>query len=192
MEQLNSILAEYIKRLGNDYKTAINTGNATPELSFRPALDEFFGKISEFINRKIGRIHEPRQQGKYGRPDWVFSNKNTMGIYGYVEAKGLNPDVVLNPADYEGQVKRYLYLGNPVILTDGVDFIVYNPSGTLSLTSVCKKPINWNAPELNSDIFPIFKDFFKEEGFRTIGEKQLVAELSKRQKMKLKEKQLSR
>ena len=45
MEQLNSILAEYIKRLGNDYKTAINTGNATPELSFRPALDEFFGKM---------------------------------------------------------------------------------------------------------------------------------------------------
>lgn len=182
MEQLNNILAEYIKRLGNDYKTAIATGNATPELSFRPALDDFLVQMSGFINRKIDRIFEPRQQGKYGRPDWLFSNKDTMGIYGYVEAKGFNPDIVLNPADYEGQVKLYLYLGNPVILTDGVDFIVYNPNGTSSLTSVCKKPINWDAPELNSDIFPMFKEFFKEEGFRTIGEKQLVAELSKRAK----------
>ena len=182
MEQLNNILAEYIKRLGNDYKTAIATGDATPELSFRPALDDFLVQMSKFINRKIVRIFEPRQQGKYGCPDWLFSNKDTMGIYGYVEAKGFNPDVVLNPANYEGQVKRYLYLGNPVILTDGVDFIVYNPNGTSFLTSVCKKPINWDSPTLDSDIFPMFKEFFKEEGFRTIGEKQLVAELSKRAK----------
>lgn len=182
MEQLNNILAEYIKRLGNDYKTAITTGNATPELSFRPALDDFLVKLSRFVNHKIERIFEPRQQGKYGRPDWLFSNKDTMGIYGYVEAKSFNPDVVLNPADYEGQVKRYLYLGNPVILTDGVDFIIYKPNGTSSLTSVCKKPINWDTPELNTDIFPMFKEFFKKEGFRTIGEKQLVAELSKRAK----------
>ena len=136
MEQLNNILAEYIKRLGNDYKTAIATGNATPELSFRPALDDFLVQMSGFINRKIDRLFEPRQQGKYGRPDWLFSNKDTMGIYGYVEAKGFNPDIVLNPADYEGQVKLYLYLGNPVILTDGVDFIVYNPNGTSSLKSL--------------------------------------------------------
>lgn len=182
MEQLNKILAEYINRLGNDYKTTIATGNATPELSFRPALDDFLVQMSGFINRKIDRIFEPRQQGKYGRPDWLFSNKDTMGIYGYVEAKAFNPDVVLNPADYERQVKRYLYLDNPVILTDGIDFIVYNPNRTSSLISVCKKPINWDAPELNLDIFPMFKEFFKEEGFRTIGEKQLVTELSRRAK----------
>lgn len=61
-----------------------------------------------------------------------------MGIYGYVEAKSFNPNVVLNPVDYERQVKRYLYLGNPVILTDGIDFIVYYPNKTSSLISVCK------------------------------------------------------
>ena len=41
MEQLNIILNDYIKTLEKDYKTAVNTGNSTPELSFRPALDEF-------------------------------------------------------------------------------------------------------------------------------------------------------
>ena len=55
MEQLNKILAEYVKRLGNDYETAIATGNATPELSFRPALDDFLVQMSGFIDRKIDR-----------------------------------------------------------------------------------------------------------------------------------------
>ena len=182
MEQLNIILNGYIKTLEKDYKTSIETGNSTPELSFRPALDDFLVQISKFINPKIDRIFEPRQQGKYGRPDWLFSNITTMGIYGYVEAKGFNPNVTLNPHDYENQVKRYLYLGNPVILTDGIDFIVYEPNGKAKLTSVCKKPINWANAEVNTDIFPVLKSFFKEEGFRTISEKQLVSELSKRAK----------
>ena len=182
MEQLNIILKDYLTRLGNDYKTAIATGNATPELSFRPALDDFLVQMSGFINSKIERIFEPRQQGKYGRPDWLFSNKDTMGIYGYVEAKGFNPDVTLNPADYENQVKRYLYLGNPVILTDGVDFIKYNSDGSSVLRSICTKPIKWEDVEINTDLLPLFREFFKEEGFRTVGEKQLVAELSGRAK----------
>lgn len=182
MEQLNIILKDYMAKLGNDYHIAIATGNATPELSFRPALDDFLVRMSGFISCKIERIFEPRQQGKYGHPDWLFSNKDTMGIYGYVEAKGFNPNVTLNPADYESQVKRYLYLGNPVILTDGVDFIMYKSDGSSVLKSVCTKPINWNEVVLNTDVFPMFKDFFREEGFRTIGEKQLVAELSSRAK----------
>lgn len=182
MEQLNNILESYVSKLREEYENAITGENATAELSFRPALDKFFVQISEYINPKIVRVFEPRKQGKYGRPDWLFSNKDTMGIYGYVEAKGFNPNETLNPKDYVGQVKRYLYLGNPVILTDGADFIVYKPNGDSSLVSAFKKPIDWNNVEINTDVFPMFKDFFREEGFRTISEKQLVDELSKRAK----------
>lgn len=182
MEQLNNILNSYITKLRDEYSNAITGGSATAELSFRPALDEFLVQISEYINPNIVRIFEPRKQGKYGRPDWLFSNRETMGIYGYVEAKGFDPDVTLNPKDYEGQVKRYLYLGNPVILTDGADFIMYEPNGDSTLVSAFKKPIKWDNIEPNTDVFPMFKDFFKEEGFRTISEKQLVDELSKRAK----------
>ena len=117
-----------------------------------------------------------------GIPDWMFSNAKTMGIYGYVEAKGFNPNATLNPKDYESQVKRYLYLGNPVILTDGVDFILYQPSGSTKMVSICNKPINWENVQPNTDILTLFRDFFKEEGYRTISEKQLVAELSSRAK----------
>ena len=121
MEQLKQILSNYFQRLSADHKVARQTGNATAELSYRPALDSFLVEISKFINKDIDRIFEPRTQGKSGRPDWLFSNKESMGIYGYIEAKGFNPNVALNAKDYESQVNRYLYLGNPVILTDGID-----------------------------------------------------------------------
>ena len=182
MEQLNNIISEYIANLSKDYQTAITTGNATPELSFRPVLDGFFVKAMSIFGKDIQRIFEPRSQGKYGRPDWMFSNANTMGIYGYVEAKGFNPNTTLNPKDYESQVKRYLYLGNPVILTDGIDFILYRPSGKTEMVSVCSKPIQWENVQPNTDILTMFKEYFKEEGYRTISEKQLVAELSVRAK----------
>lgn len=182
MEQLNNIISEYIANLSNDYQTAVTTGNATPELSFRPALDGFFVNAMKIFGKDIQRIFEPRTQGKYGRPDWMFSNAKTMGIYGYVEAKGFNPNATLNPKDYENQVKRYLYLGNPVILTDGVDFILYRPSGKTEMVSVCSKPIQWENVQLNTDILKMFKEYFNEEGYRTISEKQLVSELSFRAK----------
>lgn len=182
MEQLNNIISKYISNLSKDYQTGETTGNTTAELSFRPALDGFFVEIMKFFGKDIQRIFEPRTQGKYGRPDWMFSNAKTMGIYGYVEAKGFNPNVVLNPKDYESQVKRYLYLGNPVILTDGIDFILYKPSGATEMVSICSKPINWENVQPNTDALTMFRDFFKEEGFRTISEKQLVAELSGRAK----------
>lgn len=182
MEQLNNIISEYIANLSNDYQTAVITGSATPELSFRPALDGFFVNAMKIFGKDIQRIFEPRTQGKYGRPDWMFSNAKTMGIYGYVEAKEFNPNAILNPKDYESQVKRYLFLGNPVILTDGIDFILFRPSGETEKVSICSKPIAWENIQINTDILTMFKDFFKEEGYRTISEKQLVAELSVRAK----------
>lgn len=182
MEQLNNIISVYLARLYEYYQTAISTGNATPELSFRPALDGFFEDVKTFYGKDIKQIFEPRTQGKYGRPDWMFSNAKTMGIYGYVEAKGFDPNNTLNPKDYESQVKRYLYLGNPVILTDGIDFILYRPSEKPEMVSVCSKPITWENVQPNTDIHIMFREFFKEEGYRTISEKQLVVELSVRAK----------
>lgn len=180
MERLKEILSQYINSLSSDYKISEKSGNSTAELSYRPALDTFLVQLSLYINKNTDRVFEPRNQGAYGRPNWLFSNKSTMGIYGYVEAKGFDPNIPLNPKDYEKQVQRYLYLGNPVILTDGVDFILYKADGTSKIVSICKKPIDWSNLEFNTDILVLFREFFEEEGFRTISEKQLVTELSNR------------
>ena len=38
-------------------------------------------------NEEIDVILEPTTQGRVGRPDWRIHNKQTMGIYGYIEGK---------------------------------------------------------------------------------------------------------
>lgn len=182
MEQLRNIIIDYLGRLKRDYDNAVATGNATPELSFRPALDSLLVELAKFYGKDIVRIFEPRNQGNYGRPDWLFSNSETMGVYGYIEAKGLSIQKSLDSKNYEKQVKRYLYLDNPVILTDGLDFILYKPDGGREYVSICTKPVNWSNVEPNMDILPLFKQFFKEERSRMVSEKQLVSELSIRAK----------
>ena len=66
-----------------------------------------------------------------------------MGVYGYVEAKGLDQRKEIKVSEYESQVERYLVLENPVILTDGIDFVLFTHDGKKKLFSLCKKPIKW-------------------------------------------------
>lgn len=65
MEQLNNIISEYIANLSKDYKTGESTGNATAELSFRPALDGFFVEIMEFIIHKTKCTRISKRKGHF-------------------------------------------------------------------------------------------------------------------------------
>lgn len=182
MDGIISLIEGYLKELDKVYQYGELSGTTTAELSFRPALDKFFKELSGYFSPHIDHIFEPRTQGKSGRPDWLFFNKETMGSYGYVEAKGYNPNQPLQPQSYQSQVQRYLYLGNPVILTDGIDFIMYEPDGNVNSVSLCKKPIKGGGTTVPLDLLPFFQRFFKEEGLRPVSEKQLVSELSFRAK----------
>jgi len=176
------IVEQYLKELYKEVSVGVSTGEATAELSHRTSLDNFFKNVTELIDVKIERIHEPKNQGKLGRPDWRFHNSDTMGVYGYVEAKGLDTQNVLNINEYASQVERYLILENPVILTDGIDFILFTPDGENKKFSLCSKPINWEKLQLNPEVEILFKTFFRKVGYRKISESQLVHEVAKRAK----------
>ncbi len=176
------IIEHYFNDLRKELSVGTSTGEATNELSYRMSLDGFFKNVAERIDKKIDRIHEPKNQGKLGRPDWRFHNSDSMGIYGYVEAKGLDQKKPIKISDYEKQVERYLVLENPVILTDGIDFVLFTPDGKKNIFSLCSKPINWEKPEFNLDVEVVFQTFFKKVGYRRVTENQLVNEVAKRAK----------
>ncbi len=69
--------------------------------------------------------------GKYGRPDWAFTDSNTMGVYGYVEAKGLSPEENIKCRGIQIAGREVSFnLGNPVLLTDGIEFVYYDVDGS--------------------------------------------------------------
>lgn len=174
------IAEHYFKELKREFSIGTSTGEGTDELSYRMSLDGFFKKVAELVDKKIDIIHEPKNQSKLGRPDWRFHNSDSMGVYGYVEAKGLDQKKEIKVDDYANQVERYLVLEHPVILTDGIDFVLFTHDGQRKTFSLCSKPISWEKPELNLEVEVLFKTFFKKAGYRKVTENQLVNEVAKR------------
>ncbi len=177
------IIDEYLTELKREVEVGSSSGEATDELSFRTSLDNLFKKIAPYFDPNIATILEPKNQNKLGRPDWRFHNIESMGVYGYVEAKGLDGANEINTCNYHEQIGKYLTLNNPVILTDGIDFILFKPDQEPQKYSICNKPIAWDTLEKNLHIEILFASFFGTVGYRTIAENQLVVEVAKRAKL---------
>lgn len=179
----SKIVNDYIVALKSEIEAGRSTGEATPELSYRTSLDVFFKSIARYIDVSIVTIPEPRNQNKVGRPDWRFHNSISMGVYGYVEAKGVDLINKINLYDYNTQIEKYLTLGNPVILTDGIDFILFKQDGSLKEYSLIAKPVRWDNVEVSYEIQSLFAEFFGEIGYRIITDNQLVNEVAKRARL---------
>jgi len=178
----NQTLNNYLSELHQEV-LASQSGETTAELSFRTSLDNFFKNIASEIDSKIVTIPEPKNQNKLGRPDWRFHNEDSMGVYGYVEAKGFDSQNEINKETYRKQVEKYLTIGNPVLLTDGIDFILFKINGEEVNYSACQKPINWSNLVPNPELETLFLTFFGQIGHRIISENQLVTEVAKRAKL---------
>lgn len=177
------ITKKYVQALSIEVNIGQSSGEATDELSYRNSLGNYFKDIAQFINPEIATIPEPKNQGKIGRPDWRFHNAKSMGVYGYVEAKGIDSDSIIDIDNYKDQVNKYLTLGNPVILTDGVEFIIFISPTSFNRYSILEKPINWQSPEINYEVESLFRTFFNLPGFRSISENQIVKEVAKRARL---------
>ncbi len=178
----NTILNDYLSELHSEV-LASQSGETTTELSFRTSLDNFFKNVSRSIDTNIVTILEPKNQNKIGRPDWRFHNSDSMGVYGYVEAKGIDTKNEINTATYKKQIDKYLSLGNPVLLTDGIDFILFRPDGEKIKYTACSKPVDWENVNPDFELESLFLSFFGQIGHRIISEHQLVSEVAKRTKL---------
>lgn len=184
-----SDVKKYLNDLHREYLNAKNTGAATPELSYRTHLHNFFITISEKLKSgRVGIIHEPSSTGK-GRPDFRFHDKVNFGVYGYVEVKPFDNQVI-NQSEYAEQVEKYLQLGSNVILTDGLEFILYvnedNEVKTLSATLVNSKEeflkngyTDENIGNLD-DFFIIFNKFLQHSYPTKMNKKTLIKLLARR------------
>jgi len=179
------IVENYLTRLEEFHREAERTNEMTGELSYRPVLDSFFGELTAQIGEHIARVFEPRQQAHAGRPDWRFYDRNSLGLFGYVEAKAFAADRPIRIEDYRAQVTKYLSLGYRVILTDGVEFVFFDPNdrSEASLSLINKNIAGSFLQRVSTDL-PLIEDqlnkFFANIAARFISEQQLVTECARR------------
>ena len=174
------IIKDYLQSLQKDYKDAANDNQHTAELSFRPPLDKLFKDLANELNGSPDTvvILEPRNQAGMGRPDWRIHDRSTLGVYGYIEAKGLTT-TAFDFTPHEGQFNRYLSLGHKLIITDGIDFVYSFDAGArpqvISLINKAQmdRP-DWSRITPNPQFEVMMRRFFAEPSPQYCDEGKLV------------------
>lgn len=181
-----SIVRKYLEALQKEYKAAERGGQHTAELSYRPVLDMFIRNLAGEFNKEdsCGIVLEPKNQGTAGRPDWRIHDKNTLGIYGYIEAKGLSEE----PFDikpYREQIEKYRALGHKLVITDGIDYLYCPNDGSdltvislVNKTDLSKK--QWSRLKVNQKFMLLAQNFFTNPSPRYCNENELVEQVALR------------
>lgn len=173
-------IRSYLKHLQQEYQSAKRSGQHTAELSYRPVLDGLLhGLARDFQpNGHIEIVLEPRSQGRVGRPDWRIHDGISLGIYGYVEAKGLT-EGALDLTPYQQQIDRYLTLGHKLLITDGIDFVfcMQNGAKPVAVSLIDKARLSaadWSRLQINLQLELLMRQFFASPAPQQCDEKRLV------------------
>lgn len=184
-----SIMKTYLKTLQEQYKNAESSGQYTAELSYRMPLDAMERALAKEFNpdEDIDVILEPATQGRVGRPDWRIHNKVTMGIYGYIEGKGLST-APFDTKPYAEQIKKYLTLGHKLIITDGIDFVfcMNREQEPIVISIISKDKMNsgnWAAQKIDPRFEVYMREFFRNPSPQNINESKLVELVAVRTRM---------
>lgn len=168
----------YLRAYQNEYRAALHGGQHTAELSFRVPMHEMFRRIAHDLNPAgtFDIILEPRNQGRMGRPDWRIQDRISLGVYGYIEAKGPSNEP-FDTTPYRDQINRYLTLGHKLIITDGIDF-VFCFTETPVVVSIIDKArmdaLDWSRLPVDPLFRFYMEQFFSNPAPQRVDEEKLV------------------
>ena len=169
---------KYLQEYQREYNAAMRGGQHTAELSFRVPMHTLFKRIAHDLNPSgnFDIILEPRNQKRMGRPDWRIQDAVSLGVYGYIEAKGPSADP-FDITPYQNQINKYLSLGHKLIITDGIDF-VFCFNDTPTIVSIIDKGLinntDWSRLPVNHLFRFYMEQFFSNPTAQRVDEEKLV------------------
>ena len=175
---LDKDVKNFLQEFQKEYIAAIRGGQHTAELSFRVPLHTLFKQIARDLNPSgnFDIILEPKNQGRMGRPDWRIQDSVSLGVYGYIEAKGLSLDQ-LDIGPYKDQIDRYLALGHKLVITDGIEFVFCFTDTPIVVSVIDKTKMNatdWYRLPINPLFGFYMEQFFSQPAPQRVDEEKLV------------------
>ncbi len=168
----------YLREYQREYRAATQSGQYTAELSFRVPMHQLFRRISHDLNPtgNFDVILEPRNQGRMGRPDWRIQDGVSLGVYGYVEAKGPSADA-FDISPYQHQIDRYLSLGHKLVITDGIDFVFCFSDNPIVVSLIDKARMDapdWSRLPIDPQFRFYMEQLFSDPAPQRVDEEKLV------------------
>ena len=171
-------IKSYLRAYQREFNAAVHGGQHTAELSFRVPMHNMFRQIAHDLNPDVSFdiTLEPRNQGRMGRPDWMVQDSVSLGVYGYIEAKGPSSET-FDTAPYRNQIARYLSLRHKLIITDGIDYVFcFNETPVVvSLIDKARMGVaDWSRLPVNPLFRFYMEQFFTNPAPQRIDEEKLV------------------
>lgn len=180
------ITKNYLKEFQQSVKNALLTGAKSIEMATRPVVHSYVEAITEHCKKSGSELvlHHDTNYTKRDRPDWRIEDASTFGVFCFGDHKSLDMSGSFQATTAEKkQICRYLALGRPVFVFDGIEFIFYkdNIANAIHCTLI-KKPVGinsiWSDQNIDISAEAHFRNFLQNPGFRKWTENHLVQQLA--------------
>lgn len=183
-----SITKNYLKEFQKSVKNALSTGAKSIELATRPAVHNYVEAITEHCKMSGSTLvlHHDTNYTKRDRPDWRIEDASTFGVFCFGDHKSLAASASFQPSPAEQkQIGRYLALGRPVFVFDGIEFVFYKDNiANATRCTLIPKPVsttaNWSTQTIDTSAEAPLRNLLQNPGFRKWTESQLVQQLANR------------
>jgi hypothetical protein len=183
-----SITKQYLKDFQKIVRIALSSGAKSTELATRPIVHSYINDIFELCKVKGANIviHHDTNYTKYDRPDWRIEDAATFGVFCFGDHKSLNASAPFAPtASERSQFERYLSLGRPIFVFDGIEFVFYQKTITNKThCSLIPKPTkiqqDWATQKIDITAEAHIRNILCNPGFRKWTESHLVEQLATR------------
>lgn len=182
---------DYLRKFQAEVELARRGKATSVEMATRPVADGFIKDLVRLC--QAGPDHaDVYHEGKVTndkRPDWRIEDPKTFGVFAYGDQKNLNESAQFDFTDGERkQMEKYLKLGRPVFVFDGIEFIFLDPSERKPFDqakrhSLVTKPLpetDWSALDINPLVETAFLELLKNPGFKQWSESDLIEQLATR------------
>jgi len=183
-----SITKSYLKEFQQCVKNALSSGAKSIELATRPVVHRYIESIIDHCKQSGSTLvlHHDTNYTKRDRPDWRIEDASTFGVFCFGDHKSLAASASFQPTPVEQkQIGRYLALGRPVFVFDGIEFVFYKDNvANAARCSLIPKPLstsaNWSTQAIDISAESHLRNLLQNPGFRKWTESQLVQQLANR------------
>lgn len=183
-----SITRSYLKEFQQSVKNAVSSGAKSIELATRPVVHNYIEAITDHCKKPGASLvlHHDTNYTKKDRPDWRIEDGTTFGVFCFGDHKSLASSSSFQPTRTEQkQIARYLALGRPVFIFDGIEFVFYKENiKTATRCTLIPKPlsktVNWSTQTIDISAETHLRNVLQNPGFRKWTESQLVQQLANR------------